>query len=106
MTETGSGPKFLLMALLALWALLWAGSFLAFRSTPPEGEGFLRSMNRVTVFFGWQMAAALPAFAAWIIGRRWPKGAGTRWISRVPILLALGLAAIVGGLIGWARFAM
>jgi hypothetical protein len=104
MTGQDAGPRFILMALMALWLVLWGWSFLAFRLTPPEGDGFLRGMNRVLIFFGWQLAAALPAFAAWVVGRRWPKGSGTRWISRVPILLALGLAAIVGGLIGWASF--
>ncbi len=99
------GKRLLLMGLLAAWALAWGYSFVAFATTAPTGDGFGRGLNRVTLFFGWQLAAALPAFAAWVIGRGWPKGSGVRFVSRVPIQLALGLAAVVAGLILWARLA-
>jgi hypothetical protein len=55
----------------------------------------------MTAFLGWQLAAALPAFAAWAVGRGWPKGSGVRQVARVPLQLALGLAAVIGGLILW-----
>lgn len=96
--------RLLLMALLGVWLLLYGYSFWAFATTPKTGDGFTRGLNRVTTFFGWQLAAAIPAFAAWAVGRDWPRGSGVRYVSRVPILLALGLVAVIGGLIVWARF--
>jgi hypothetical protein len=57
---------------------------------------------RMMGFLGFQLAAALPAFAAWVISRAWPKGSGVRRLARVPLKLALGLAAVIGGLVLWA----
>lgn len=101
----GEGKRLLLLLLLALWVLMWGYSFAAFATTPAAGDGFARGLNRVTAFFGWQMAAALPAFAAWIVGRDWPKGSGVRIATRIPLQLALGLAAVVIGPILFARIA-
>jgi hypothetical protein len=86
------------MSVLALWAVLWGLSVYALASLPAEGEG----PPRMTAFLGLQMAAALPAFAAWAIGRRWPAGSGVRAVVRVPLQLALGLGAVVGALMLWA----
>lgn len=97
--------RLVLMACLALWALMWGWSFAAFATTEPTGDGFVRGMNRIETFLGWQMAAALPAFVAWILGRDWPRDSGVRRLSRVPIQLALGLAAVLGGLVLWAVLA-
>jgi len=85
-----------LMGLLTLWAVLWGLSVYAIATMSPGGAG-----GRMTAFLGWQLAAALPAFAAWVIGRGWPKGSGVRAVARVPLQLALGLAAVIGGLILW-----
>ncbi len=100
----GEGKRLLLMGLLALWGLMWVYSFVAAFTAPPTGEGFGRGLNRVTLFFGWQLAAGVPAFAAWALGRDWPRGSGVRFASRAPIQLAIGLAAVIAGLIVWARF--
>jgi hypothetical protein len=94
--------RLVLMGLLTLWAVTWGMSFYAFATTAPTGDGFVRGLNRTTAFLGWQMAAALPAFGAWAVGRDWPKGSGVRHVSRVPLQLALGLFAVIGGLILWA----
>jgi hypothetical protein len=53
------------------------------------------------LMWGWSVAA----FVAWVLGRDWPKGSGVRQWSRVPIQLALGLAAVLGGLALWAALA-
>lgn len=95
---SGEGRILLLMAVLALWTLLWGLSVYALVTLPAEGAG----PPRVRAFLGLQMAAALPAFAAWAIGRRWPAGSGVRAVVRVPIQLSLGLGAVVGGLMLWA----
>lgn len=97
--------RLVLLGLLTLWAVAWGLSFYAFATTEPAGDGFLRGANRMSAFLGWQMAAALPAFGAWAVGRDWPKGNGVRQVSRVPLQLALGLAAVFGGLILWAVLA-
>jgi hypothetical protein len=99
------GRRLILMACLALWALMWGWSVVVLVTGEPTGEGFVRGMNRATSFLGWQMAAALPAFAAWVLGRDWPLDSGVRQWSRVPIQLALGLAAVLGGLTLWAALA-
>ena len=93
--------RLVLMGLLTLWAVLWGLSFYALATGAPGG-GIARGGNRMTAFLGLQMAAALPAFAAWAVGRGWPKGSGVRQVARVPLQLALGLAAVTGGLILWA----
>jgi hypothetical protein len=94
--------RLVLMGLLTLWAVLWGLSFYALATNGATGEGFVRGGSRMTAFLGLQMAAALPAFAAWAVGRGWPKGSGVRQVARVPLQLALGLAAVIGGLILWA----
>jgi hypothetical protein len=85
--------RLVLMGLLALWAVLWGLSVHALTLEPGA---------RMTGFLGFQLAAALPAFAAWVIARAWPKGSGVRAVARVPLQLALGLAAVIGGLVLWA----
>jgi hypothetical protein len=90
---------------LALWAASWAMSFYAYATNAPTGDGFVRGLNRVTAFLGWQLAAAVPAFAAWILGRDWPRGTGVRIVSRMPIQLALALAVALGGILLVVRIA-
>ena len=94
--------RFAMLGLLTLWTVLWGLSFYVFVTSEPTGDGFVRGLNRMTAFLGLQSAAALPAFAAWWLGRQWPKGSGVRMVARVPLQLALGLAAVIGGLILWA----
>jgi drug/metabolite transporter (DMT)-like permease len=84
------------MALLTLWVVLWSLSFYAAATLPSDGEG-----SRMFAFLGLQSAASLPAFAAWVLGRRWPRGSSVRMVVRVPLQLALGLGAVVGGLMLW-----
>jgi hypothetical protein len=97
--------RLVLMGLLTLWAVAWGMSVYGLATISPSGDGFLRGVNRMTAFLGWQMAAALPAFGAWAVGRDWPKESGVRLVSRVPLQLAAGLAAVVGGLMLWAILA-
>ena len=89
----------------AAWALAWAGSFAAFAMSEPAGEGFVRGLNRITGFLGWQGVAAMLAFAVWGAGRGWPARHPVRRASLIPLaraaVLAVGLLAVVL----WARFA-
>lgn len=97
--------RLVLMACLALWALMWGWSVAAFAWADPVSTDAVRGTGRMTTFLGWQMAAALPAFAAWALGRDWPAASGVRRLSRVPLQLAVGLAVVLGGLVLWARLA-
>ena len=101
----GDGRRFGLMALLALWAVLWGWSFVSYATTPPSDFGFTRGLNRVTAFLGWQLAALLPAYAAWVLGRAWPGGSGVRLATRIPLQLGLGLFAVLAALVLWAQAA-
>jgi drug/metabolite transporter (DMT)-like permease len=85
------------MTVLALWAVLWGTSVYALATLPAEG-----APSRMTAFLGLQLAAALPAFAAWAIGRAWPEGSGVRSVVRVPLQLTLGVGAVLGALVLWA----
>lgn len=97
--------RYLLLGLLTLWGAAWGISFLAFASGTPGGEGNGTGMNRTTAFLGWQLVAVLPAFASWIVGRSWPADSGVRFVSRVPIQLAAGLAVALGGVLLVVRIA-
>ncbi len=86
-----------------LWALLWAGSFLAFSVTEPTGDSFTRGLNRLGHFAGLQTAAGAAAVMLWLAGRRaFARGTVLRWLSRVPLLLAALLLGFVMAVIAWA----
>lgn len=92
----------LLWLLLATWAACFAASILIARATAPTDFGMTAGFNRIGVFLGWQFAAAVVAVGAWIAGNAWPRGAGPRWLSRVPAML-FGL--LVAGIVGLFVFA-
>ncbi|MEL6642932.1 MAG: hypothetical protein AAFQ79_03285 [Pseudomonadota bacterium] len=104
MERNGDGRVLVLMFLFALWLLAFGYSFVAYTTTEATGDGFVRGVNRVGAFFGWQGVAGLLAIAIWGVGRRWPKGSPVRRMSLIPIGLALLLVAGVVGVIVWARF--
>lgn len=80
---------FALMALMALWVLCFGGAFVAYQLTPPEGDGFLRGLNRVMVFLGWQGVAGMISIPIWVLGRVWPKRSAVRRMAAGPILLTV-----------------
>ncbi len=93
-----------LMILLALWLMTFAGSFAAWWLTPTTGDGFVRGMNRVTTFLGWQGIAGMLALGIWGMGRGFPAASPARRLSRWPLGLAGLLVAGLAGLVLWARF--
>jgi hypothetical protein len=96
--------RLVLMGLVALWAVFWGLSVYAF-ATGEAGTGGPRGGSpRMAAFLGWQMAALLPAFAAWAVGRQWPADSGVRQVARVPVRLSLGLVAVGAGLLLIGRF--
>ena len=92
-----------LWILLALWAGLYAASFLLAHHTAPTGDSFLRGINRLMVFFQYQIAAGVAAMAVWWRGRSLARGSWQRWLSRVPVGMALALVLLVVGLILYAN---
>jgi hypothetical protein len=96
--------RLVIMGLVTLWAVCWGLSVYAF-ATGEAGEGGPGGGSpRMAAFLGWQMAAMLPAFAAWAVGRQWPPESGVRRVARVPLRLSLGLAAVGAGLLLIGRF--
>ena len=91
----------LVWILLALWAAtyLWSGA--SFLTTVPTGSGFTRGLDRVTTFFGWQLAAGVLAIIIWAVGRSLLPRSVARRLSRVPIALAALLAGFIVCLVAY-----
>ncbi len=89
----------LLYASLLVWGALFAWSFAAYLGMEPEGDGFTRGLNRVSHFFGWQIAAMMMALVCYGLARHQPRRSLARRLGHVPLVLAgllfLGLAGIV-----------
>ena len=60
------------MGLVTLWAVFWGLSVYAFATGEAGTGGPGGGSPRMAAFLGWQMAALLPAFAAWAVGWQWP----------------------------------
>jgi len=88
----------IIVILCGVWSALYAASFLVPYHTAPSGDGFARGLNRLTLFFQYQIAAGTVAVAVWWIGSklavRWQ-----RWLARMPALLALVLLLLVAGVV-------
>jgi len=96
--KPGEARIFLLMALMALWLAAYVYSIIFLLTTPVEGDGFSRGMNRITGFLGWQGVAGVLAFGCWAVGWGFPRRTGIRRISAVPLGMALAIVLLV---IGW-----
>ena len=83
--------------LLALWAVAVALSVNAMFQ-PPTGDGFARGLNRIEGFLGFQAAALVIALIVLSV-RGWAEARWLRRLTLVPILLALALVLLVGGII-------
>lgn len=86
--------------LLVLWMLAMVLSVLSLMAEP-TGDSFLRGLNRITGFLGWQLAAAVAALLLWIGVRPLPRGDMVRWLGRLPgwwavlvLLLFVGMITI------------
>ena len=100
--EVSALPRLLLTVLFAFWAMAFVYSFVAFALTEPDDIGFTMGMNRIRAFLGWQGIAGLLALCIFGVSRSWPPGASVRRLGLVPLVPALGLGAVLLGLIGWA----
>ena len=91
--------------LMATWVMSFAYAFYDFATTPAGGGGFIRGLNRITEYLGWQAIAGTIAIAIAAIGRDWPKGSAVRRLSLLPFSVALlHIAGLVAVFI-WAQTA-
>ena len=102
MSEPDDTRRFLLTALMAIWLMAYCYSFVALALTEPDGDGFTRGANRVSLFLGWQGVAGALAIAIFGVSRAWPRGSGVRRLATAPLALVLLLVFAIVGLIVWA----
>ncbi len=93
-----------ILVLFFAWLVLVALSVLVPMNTAPTDMGFTRGLNRVSIFFQFQIAAAVLALLIWAVSRGAQRRA-LRWLGRVPGLFALLLIAGILALFLWANFA-
>lgn len=105
MSGPSDGQRLLLTVLFATWLIAFGYAFFSFAATQPRGDGFVRGMNRVTSYLGWQGIAGMISVAIFSVGRGWTKGTTIRRMSLVPITVAFLHVAAIGGVILWARAA-
>jgi hypothetical protein len=99
------GTPRLLWLLFALWAAAFVGAFIAYAVIEPTGSSFTRGANRVGAFLGWQATAIGFAVVLWWRARQLILATSTRWLMRMPILIALGLLAAFLIFIAWGVWA-
>jgi len=103
MSDPGDSKRLFLTALFAAWVLAFGYAFVAFATTEPGGGGFVRGINRITAYLGWQGIAGMVSIALFAVGRAWPKGAAVRRMSVVPLALAILHVVAILAVILWAR---
>ena len=92
MNDPSDRQRLLLTALFAAWVIAFAYAFYAYASTIPGGGGFVRGMNRITSYLGWQGIAGMIAIALFSVGREWPRRSAVRRMSGLPLLLSMILS--------------
>lgn len=91
-----------LRLLLALWLVAMVVSVVGYAVTEPTGDSFARGMNRVVIFFGWQVAGIVLALLCLFFRHEVTPGTPLRWISLVPIAVAGLLVAALAALFAYA----
>lgn len=93
-------------SVVALWAVIFALSFILAFSIEPTGDGFTRGLNRISALIIWQGIAIVVAVVAWLLGLRISKdGPHSRWISRIPVITHAVIVLLFIGLVLVLRFA-
>lgn len=90
--------------LIAIWGGVFTWSIIGFTSNGAAGDGS-DGLSRITGFLLWQFAAAGLSIPVFLVGRAYDRGSALRWISRVPLVLALTLALAIAAIFAWARAA-
>lgn len=89
--------------LFALWAGLYVWSFASFFLTAPTGNGFVRGLNKVTAFYGWQIAAGVASLLV-LWAKRFVGAPVARRVFWAPISLAGLLLIATLGIIAIANY--
>lgn len=89
--------------LLAAWIVTMALSVLSL-TAEPTGDGFVRGLNRVTGFLGWQLAGAALSLVLWLRAGRLPREDLARWAGRGPAIWSLLLGLLFVGLIVYSAW--
>ncbi|MEL6518752.1 MAG: hypothetical protein AAFQ39_13620 [Pseudomonadota bacterium] len=84
MAQDNDTRMLLLIGLGALWVLAYGYSFSVFALTEPAGDGFVRGMNRVRAFFGWQGVAGMLADCDLGFGAAVAQGQPSATVQRDP----------------------
>ena len=95
----------LLLILLVCWVQCVVLSFVQPYFTAPTGDGFVRGMNRITIWILWQLAALILAVAMMVIRalRARELSPAMQWVGQGPLILSvIGL----GGLFGYLYYAV
>lgn len=95
----------LLWLLFVVWVIAFAGSFVAYAPIEPTGSSFTRGTNRAGAFLCWQAVAIGFAVVLWWRARQAPLATGTRWLMRVPILIAVSILSAFLIFVGWGVWA-
>lgn len=95
-----SRPTLVRWATFLIWVGLIAASLWFGATTPKTGDSFTYGVNRVVIFYQWQLGAFAVALFAAARGRRsGPLGTGARILSYLPaatqVVLALVLVVLV-----------
>ena len=91
--------------LLFAWVILFALSFILPRTVEATGDGFTRGLNRLSIFFGWQIAAFVVAILTALLSWRRSKPQHRfKWAGYIPAGTHLGLFLFVVGFVMIGRF--
>lgn len=88
--------RWFLYAILTAWVALFVYSFYAVAGVEPTGDGFVRGMNRVSLFLRWHLSAVAFAIAAAFVGWR-AQSPARRWLSKAPVAVHVILIVSVFG---------
>lgn len=86
------------------WASLSLLSVVVPLLTPATAEGFVRGLNRVSLFLLYQAGAITLAAALLAMARSQPAGPRRR-LAQTPALVALAQLLALGAVILWGQFA-
>lgn len=101
MTNTAQHEKRNSIAMLVGCIVLWAGLFLtsivAAAMTEKTGDSFVRGINRVYVFFGWQVAAFVVSLISFYLVKHNNASFAKayRFVGKVPLFTHLLMIAII-----------
>ncbi len=88
---------------VGIWDVLFILSFIVPPRFEPTGDGFVQGLNRIAIFFQFQLAAGIVGFLAWRFGRAFDQPSWQRWISRGPLLVALAGLSLMVALLVWSN---